>query len=180
MRFGDLLPSKDDPQVLSLCESICPGVAPFYVPVQKWSQSVLYQCFPNAERKAKASGGRAIYGWSIWRYPKIHIEAQFHAIWQSPAGKFVDVTPEELGLSQILFLRDDTRTYTGTKVPHRRLALGPTELAERYWVLLDESQTIGIDLLRQGFSRGDPIFREKLGGMVSEMQELKARLLNAV
>jgi len=179
MTHQDTLPSKDDGRVLSFCESICPGVTPFYVPVQPWSQSVRMQCFQNAERKAKAVGGRAVYGWSISQFPKVHLEAQFHAIWESPLGKFVDVTYEELGLSQTLFLRDDVRTYTGTKVPHIRLALGAKESVERYWELSDGSQAIALDLLSQGHAPGSPIFRQRLEHMVFEIQNLKARLQNA-
>lgn len=179
MTLEDLEPSRDDPRVLSLCDSICPGVRPFFVPVRPDSQSELFQCFPNVERKVRVAGGAMIYGWGISQVPKIHIEAQFHAVWQSPAGDFVDVTPEALGLSRTLFLRDDTRTYTGTKVPDRRFALGDKKLVERYWVLLDRSQAVLMELLLAGFERGHPAFRQRLGPLQTEIQELKAKLYAA-
>ena len=179
MTLEDLIPSKDDPRAIELCGQICPGVAPFFVPVQKWSQSVMLQCFPNVERKIRVSGGSIVYGWAIHQIPKIHIEAQFHAIWLSPEGRFVDITEEEFGMSRILFLRDDTRTYTGSKVPHFRFALGDKKLAERYWALCDESQAILLQLLEAGFRAGDPGFRQRLGGINDEIQQVKARLYAA-
>jgi hypothetical protein len=117
-----------------------------------------------------------IYGWGIHQVPKIHLEAQFHAVWQSPTGAFVDITEEEIGMTRILFLRDDTRTYTGSKVPHFRFALGDQKLVERYWDLCDQSQTILFQLLEAGFQRGHPAFRQRLGGIAAEIQQLKAKL----
>ena len=76
-------------------------------------------------------------------------------------------------------MRDDTRTYTGSKVPHFRFALGDKKLAERYWALCDESQAILLQLLEAGFRAGDPVFRQRLGGIHDELQQVKARLYAA-
>jgi hypothetical protein len=178
LMLEDLLPSKDDRRVISFCESICPGVRPFYVSVRAESASVMLQCFPNVETKVNASGGLIIYGWNITQVPKIHVEAQFHAIWQSPEGEFVDITPDDAGLSRILFLRDDTRKYSGSKVSHQRFALGDKKLVERYWFLADQARGILEDLILAGFAAGHPVYRQRLGALQSEILALKQQLQN--
>ncbi|WFS63568.1 hypothetical protein LF599_05225 [Pseudodesulfovibrio thermohalotolerans] len=55
------------------------------------------------KKKIEQNGGSTIYGWKIWIMPKIFIEAEFHAIWQSETGDYVDITPNRDGENEIYF-----------------------------------------------------------------------------
>jgi hypothetical protein len=51
------------------------------------------------------------------------IEGEFHAVWVSPDGGFLDVTPKADGERQILFIPDPDRVYQRRHVENVRLAL---------------------------------------------------------
>lgn len=38
-------------------------------------------------------GGRLITGWGIWQWDNILVEAEAHAIWESPDNQLIDITP---------------------------------------------------------------------------------------
>jgi hypothetical protein len=174
-----IVPKISDKKMLSFCETICPDEKPFHVLVHPEPESIGLQCFQNVQKKVKKSGGYVVYGWDICQLPKIHLEATFHAIWQSNDGRFVDVTPEAYGQTQILFLRDRHRTYNGQEVARHRFALGERKLVERYWYLFDEYQRILAQLLLAGFPRGDAIYEIRLGCMSEEMLKLTRKLNDA-
>ena len=179
MHLEDLVPSPNDPKVLSFCESICPGQRPFCVPVRPEPGSSPLMCFPNVEQKVRISGGSLVHGWEISQMPKIYLEARFHAVWRSPAGQFVCMTEEELGQPRILFLRDDTRKYTGREVPRRRFSLAQdTSSVEKYWFLLDESLAPK-ESIALGGMRDDPAARAHLASLQSQRQRIRERLQNA-
>jgi hypothetical protein len=51
------------------------------------------------------------------------IEGEFHAVWSSPQGRLLDVTPKPDGETRILFLPDNKRVYRNEPVDNIRLAL---------------------------------------------------------
>lgn len=81
------------------------------------------ECFINVSKKVLSNGGRAIIGWAIWELPKIIIEAQFHSIWESPEGKFVDITPRKGNFDKVLFIEDPNLTYEGYQRNNVRIPL---------------------------------------------------------
>ncbi|HTJ65471.1 MAG TPA: hypothetical protein VL899_16840 [Alphaproteobacteria bacterium] len=59
------------------------------------SAAVVNRCFSNARQAAADHGGEALYGWSV-RYvdsPCEFLVAFNHAVWRSPDGSVIDVTP---------------------------------------------------------------------------------------
>jgi len=57
--------------------------------------AVVNHCFSNAQQEAATHGGEAVYGWSV-RYvesPCAFLVAFNHAVWRSPNGAMIDVTP---------------------------------------------------------------------------------------
>jgi hypothetical protein len=64
-----------------------------------------------------------VTGWAIWEWPKVFIEAEFHAVWCSPTGEFLDLTPRPLLSEHILFLPDATLKYDGRQIDNIRRAL---------------------------------------------------------
>ena len=55
-----------------------------------------------------------IYGWSVWEWPKVFIEAKFHAVWKQPDGSFLDIAPKSLPIPRVLFIPDPRRVYLGS------------------------------------------------------------------
>jgi hypothetical protein len=72
--------------------------------------AVVRECFPNASAKVALDGGSIVYGWAIWEWARVFIEAEHHAVWEKD-GVFTDVTPHANGETTILFLPDRTREY---------------------------------------------------------------------
>ncbi|MGL4965857.1 MAG: SEC-C metal-binding domain-containing protein [Inquilinus sp.] len=55
-------------------------------------------------------GGSLLYGWLIWEWPRVFIEAEHHAVWEKD-GSLVDITPPSNGERRILFLPDPNASY---------------------------------------------------------------------
>jgi len=53
----------------------------------------LDDCFPIVAEQVAAEGGQQVFGWALWELPGVFIEAEFHSVWQSPAGELVDIVP---------------------------------------------------------------------------------------
>ena len=62
-------------------------------------------------------------GWALWEWPGLFIEAEFHAVWHSPDGRLVDLTPNRLIPTAIVFVPDSLRRYEGRQVDNVRKAL---------------------------------------------------------
>lgn len=129
--FLDQTPKEIDEHVIKLVNKISPGATPFYVPVIPEIFSIERECFPNVERKVSESGGKSIFGWQIWK-GQFLVEAEFHAIWCSPSGELIDITPKEIKTEKILFLQDNQKTYTGASIDNIRLALTNNELVGHF------------------------------------------------
>ena len=124
-------------KVRRFCEQLAPSQIPVYIPVRPEAQAVELECYGNVLEKVRTSGGECVYGWEISEVPQIFLEAQFHAVWRSPDGELVDVTPPQIEAQRVLFLPDPGRVYEGVKVANQRFAIGNAALAERYWKLSD-------------------------------------------
>ncbi|MDT8757138.1 hypothetical protein MZO42_00365 [Sphingomonas psychrotolerans] len=103
-------PEQLDPATLAFCATISPE-PPVYVPVRPAPAAKVAYCFDNSVAEAEAKGGAAVYGWAIWRWPGRWFEAEHHAVWRSPAGDLLDVTPQAGDPPRILFLPDSSAPY---------------------------------------------------------------------
>lgn len=110
--------------LFALCQEIVPGGNPVYVdtfPVQGSSKD----CFPIVEERVRTEGGKSVLGWSLWEMPTLFIEAEFHAVWQSPVGHLLDIAPKDEPTQRIYFLADPARKYEGCQVNNHRRPLRP-------------------------------------------------------
>ena len=98
-------------QIEELCSELYDRKKPRYVPVQPDPNSEINECFFNVRAKMEREGGDIQFGWTIWEWPRIMIEAVFHAIWISPNKEQIDITPKRKNVSSVLFLPDGGRTY---------------------------------------------------------------------
>jgi len=78
-----------------------------YVSVNPWKFGHPGMCFLNCAKMASIRGGQVVHGWIIWEGPGI-LEAEHHAVWANPEGRFSDLTPTFDGEEQILFLVDES------------------------------------------------------------------------
>lgn len=108
-------------RIQQLIAKVVPGGNPVYLTVQPEADALVNECFPNVAAKISRAGGRMLCGWQIWEWPYVMVEAEFHAVWVSPEGDLVDVTPKPDGEAAILFVPDTSRTYTGVVTDNVRL-----------------------------------------------------------
>jgi hypothetical protein len=116
-------PSKITPAITNLCRELVEAEEPRFLPVAPIPDADPNDCFPVVERYVAQQGGSVCYGWQIWEWPGVMIEAEFHAVWRSPIGELHDVTPKRGGVPNILFLPDSRRRYEGRQVCNVRHAL---------------------------------------------------------
>lgn len=103
-------PKALSPAVLEFCAGINADTKPSYVAVQPHADALPSECFNNVAAKVNLEGGSLVYGWLIWEWPRVFIEAEHHAVWEKD-GELLDITPPINGETRILFLPDPARTY---------------------------------------------------------------------
>lgn len=122
-------PAIINKHVATLMKLVGTTSAPTFVGVLAEPFAEVNFCFPNVLMKVKKSGGSIVYGWQIWEYAYCY-EAEFHAVWMSPSGLLIDITPKSLPCNEILFIKDDQRTYNGRMVDNIRLKTRDNDLVE--------------------------------------------------
>lgn len=127
-------PQEIDEHVLKLVARVRPGVLPIYVNVLPESHAEINECFPAIEKKVLDFGGSMLLGWQIWKTLFL-IEAEYHAIWQSPIGEMLDITPKDIPVSRILFLPDPEAIYDGFQRDNVRQSLEKNELVDHFIAL---------------------------------------------
>lgn len=133
-------PPQITPEILKLCSAVNPGQIPIFIPVLPDQYSQIDHCFFNVKDKCEREGGIIEYGWAIWEWPAVLIEAEFHAVWKKPDGNLIDISKRVEG--QILFLKDEKRTYdfnkNGYRVDNIRKPISNSPLVREYIGLAEE------------------------------------------
>lgn len=104
-------PLAASPQIVDLCAEIATGVEPEFILHEPSQDAVVRECFNNVAERVRRIGGDLVYGWAIWEWPGVFIEAEHHAVWRSPDGVLIDITPHEYPTHGVLFLPDPLATY---------------------------------------------------------------------
>ena len=130
----------------ALCKSIVPDRTPLYINVRPLNGAQPDECFPLVQNQVATYGGYLIVGWTLWELPAIFVEAEFHAVWRSPTGEFVDITPKKSPTSRILFLEDPSRRYEGCQVNNVRWVISKAPVIIEYLATLDAK----FELLNRG------------------------------
>ncbi|WP_137892322.1 hypothetical protein [Ramlibacter sp. 2FC] len=97
---------------------------PVFVEVRARADSESGECFGATAKQVAEHDGSCVYGWLIWEWPGILIEAEFHAVWQQPNGTLLDVAKKDDGESVVLFLPDPSKSFEGVRVDSIRLPIG--------------------------------------------------------
>lgn len=118
-----ITPSRISPPIASLCGELVQSGSPLFVPVVPAPGAQYKECFQAVNRQVEEYGGFVLYGWRIWEWRDVLIEAEFHAVWKDPKGSLLDVAPVPSGEESILFLPDPNRQYEGRQVNNIRRPL---------------------------------------------------------
>jgi len=97
-----------NPAVDAFCAALSP-TAPIRLIYTDLGEGYLSRCcHASVRHRVRHHGGRRVNGWMIWQL-KDRVEAEFHAVWLSPAGDLLDITPRVDGEVNILFVPDHIR-----------------------------------------------------------------------
>lgn len=107
-------PKKIDAAIRAFGLSIKPRGSLFYVDVKPMAGTEPHECFNNVRRCVEKDGGTETFGWAIWSWPGVFVEAEHHSVWQKADGSFCDPTPTPQGETRILFLEDSSAIYDFT------------------------------------------------------------------
>jgi hypothetical protein len=125
-------PPRIAPGVRRLIETLTPGGEARYLAVRPEPGAAVNGCFSNVRAKRARDGGRMLCGWQLWEWPRVLVEAEFHAVWLSPQGRMEEITPKPHGEAAVLFVPDDRRRYEGRVVDNVRMALEDDQLIEDF------------------------------------------------
>jgi len=103
---------------------------PVYLDVKPEPFAEVAECFSSVKEKVQRDGGSIQLGWQIWQIPDIMIEAEFHAVWKSPDGELIDITPKKYRIDRILFVPDSKVKYYGARRRNKRLNISGNRLVD--------------------------------------------------
>ena len=96
----NMMPEENDPHIKDMIAEIrrsnggiLPDAVPIVVPVNPESYAEMNACFPSVKEKINRDGGDMLLGWTL-RNESFLMSAEFHAVWKSPRGELLDVTPK--------------------------------------------------------------------------------------
>lgn len=124
-------PDIDDKEVERLLQIMTSDLELVVLKVQPEKGAMFSDCTEVVRKKVEESGGRIIYGWQIWKSNFI-IEAEFHAVWESPDNVLVVITPKPYGIHEILFLEDEDLVYEGKQIDNIRLNISNNKLVDHF------------------------------------------------
>ncbi len=170
------VPDKVTSPIKTLINRIAPGEQPQYVKVLIESDAEIGECFASLERKIKRNGGRIQFGWAIWYLPGILMEAEFHAVWISPEGDLIDISPRPIQFKEIMFLPDPSNVYQGKQIDNIRIPLNKDPKVKEFISLCEEHFKImneGELALKHG---PISISRDRLEPLLQRLAELSIEL----
>ncbi len=144
------------------------------VPIRIEKYSIKDNCFYNVADKVTNDNGQIVYGWKLHKAIFFE-EAQRHAVWKSPNGELVDVTPDEVHKDKISFLEDDKGwIYEGKITDNVRVNTTNNPLVDDF-ILLNEMIT---KLWQTGFknSRLEILLLEPVANVIKNLNDHKIAL----
>lgn len=127
-----VVPSLDNEIVAKFCKTVNPRQDPLRLSVMPEQHCKVNECVENVMEKVKVNGGSSIYGWQIWLWPDVLVEAEFHTVWKSQDSSemYIDITPKASGCKTTLFIPDDRIKYKGMSIDNIRKNISPNSLVD--------------------------------------------------
>jgi hypothetical protein len=160
-------PSRVTSDIRRLCRRIGNVEQPEFVRVASRSDSMMDDCFMDVRNQIEEFGGDVQHGWTIWTWPGIFAEGEFHAVWRSPEGELVDVSRKKHGEPAIMFAADNNRVFRERRVPNVRFAISNDQRVKQLFALHDRYQRLVGDLTKdlpfgaQFVIQGEPLEVQK-------------------
>lgn len=109
--------------VQDFCRRLNPNSTSVIVDIKPVEGAKVNDWKANVDAKVKADGGVTLEGWAIWYQEGVIVEGEAVAIWKSPTGELVDITPRDDENPQIMFLEEAGIWKDGGPVATKRTAL---------------------------------------------------------
>ena len=124
MRYSHpVTPVELSPALIAICEQLAPGTKPIYIDVLSDTGAPTNECFHLVEERARREGGSRLIGWALWEMPGLYAEAEYHAIWQAPDGRYLDISPKLEPTAKVLFLPIPGAEYNDLQKDNVRRAI---------------------------------------------------------
>ncbi len=117
-------PTAFSQELLAFCNGLVAGATPVTLPRTTPPDARPSDCFETVERRIAEAGGSACFGWVVWEWPRLFLEAEFYSVWRDGKGELHDITPR-VGPGHIVFLGDPVHVFEGRRVQNVRRALTP-------------------------------------------------------
>lgn len=145
----------------------------FSIPIKTESFSVPRDCYNNVDKKIQLAKGKIRYGWSVYDNDYF-IEAEKHAIWESPEGEYIDVScANSENINQIMFILDDVDD--GIYVPNIRCNYRGLQAIDDYFTIFDVLNVLTIHYAKDSIDiKGLAIFPHQLNEGVKVIYSLIA------
>jgi hypothetical protein len=101
---NETTPSAITELVVKFADELSPSSGVFQVPVVQGEYGLYGWCVDGVLEKVKQDGGAIVFGWTLWEWPKVMLTAEFHSVWESPAGDLIDITPKPQRETTIVFV----------------------------------------------------------------------------
>ncbi len=99
----ETIPKEITPSIRELAKELGTG-EPVWVSVKPFAYAQPGRCYPNVAAYVEAFGGEAREGWLVWEDDCGRwLKAIHHAVWRSPDGRLLDITPHADGEQTIVF-----------------------------------------------------------------------------
>lgn len=170
------VPKTLSPAILSLCDMVSPNHAPIWVPVRADQDAIESECFNNVSAKVTREGGAIVYGWLIWEWSRIFVEAEHHAVWESD-GNLLDVTPHVNGEPKVLLLPDPSRVYdyeSKKRIVNVKRSLGQFASVDRW---IEAADTLQRTMEEHSVGNQIRIDRTQLSMLMNDLRNTQAAVL---
>jgi hypothetical protein len=122
-RIHSSTPQVISEEITKLCAGLVENPQPLFLDVTPIEGAQVNDCFLVVENQIQQHGGSICYGWQIWEWPLVFVEAEFHAVWRDNSGILHDITPKIPATNRILFLPDPVRIYQDRQIDNVRRPL---------------------------------------------------------
>jgi hypothetical protein len=159
------IPAQSTQELAKLCGQLVPGGAPVVLARLAPVEARPLDCFETVEQRVADRAGAPCYGWALWEWPGLFLEAEFYAVWRDPEGKLNDITPRPGDSRSILFLTDPQRVFDGRRVKTVRHAISRDPAVAGFLRACDEEFAL--------INRGARAFMRNVALQGAELGELQ-------
>ncbi|MCX4027951.1 hypothetical protein H0A36_19610 [Endozoicomonas sp. SM1973] len=131
------LPDIERKHVIQFCSGLSDAL-PVKIPLRPLKDADQRDCFNILSEHVAEHGGSQLFGWSIWEWPSVMIEAEFHSVWKNDAGEIIDLTPKPKYFEYTIFVHDSSKVYQGRQVNNIRKPIAKGLTTKKYIETADE------------------------------------------